>query len=119
MKAWQWILLNTITVLLTGWMMYRYCEFVKEPLLARAESQSHLMKITSIQKYRLRDSVVVLKRELESEYYRGIYDACMQQVYGDWRFCHQIIRKVKSDDWYKKPSLRWPEPGKSVPLEGG
>lgn len=52
----------------------------------------------------------------EEQYYRGVFDICVQQTYEMYRkydsdFCLGKLRKIKEADWYGKPSVeewQWP-----------
>lgn len=45
----------------------------------------------------------------EAEYYRGIYDICIQQTH-KVDFCLAAVRKVTGAKWYEKPSKGWAWP---------
>ncbi len=45
----------------------------------------------------------------KSEYYRGVYDVCVQQT-RKTDFCLKTVRKVNAAEWYEKPSSGWEWP---------
>ena len=45
----------------------------------------------------------------EGEYYRGIYDFCLQQM-RTVKPCHKIVQTVTDARWYEKPSTGWTWP---------
>jgi hypothetical protein len=47
--------------------------------------------------------------QAEAEYYRGIYDVCIQQV-REIEMCHEIVHTVTDAGWYEKPSSGWEWP---------
>jgi len=53
---------------------------------------------------------VGLEQEAEAEYYRGLYDGCMQtfkKSVGAPEICGQVIQSTYKSDWYGKASLEW------------
>jgi hypothetical protein len=48
----------------------------------------------------------------EAEYYRGVYDTCLQGL-RQVKPCLNVVRRAKEADWYGKPSSgwRWPVEG--------
>jgi len=45
----------------------------------------------------------------EAEYYRGVYDLCVQQV-GRNDVCLKFVKKMIEAEWYDKPSSGWDWP---------
>ena len=44
-----------------------------------------------------------------AEYYRGVYDVCIQQT-KKTDFCRDTVLRVTDADWYEKPSVGWEWP---------
>jgi hypothetical protein len=45
----------------------------------------------------------------EAQYYRGVYDVCVQQT-RQFSFCLKMAQKVNGSKWYEKPSSGWEWP---------
>ena len=47
--------------------------------------------------------------DAQAEYYRGVYDICIQQTRRS-EFCLKTVRRLTQSDWYEKPSpgFEWP-----------
>ena len=45
----------------------------------------------------------------EGEYYRGVYDICIQQI-RKVKTCQKIVKSVTEAHWYDKPSTGWEWP---------
>ena len=98
--------LVTANVLDSRWAAYVQQTTVPKPRL----------EIATKTMYRLRNSNIVLRRgsetieaDKEEQYYRGVYDVCIQQM-RDVSFCKDIVRKVIVGSWYARPSLDWQWP---------
>lgn len=48
-------------------------------------------------------------KDAKAEYYRGVYDICLQQTH-KIDFCLDTVQKMTNDDWYEKPSSGWEWP---------
>ena len=67
--------------------------------------------------------------DVEAEYYRGLYDACVHQIKKGGRvddvvkFCNTSVGNIKKSGWYDKESPGYnlnPEPTSvPLPLQGG
>lgn len=44
-----------------------------------------------------------------AEYYRGVYDVCIQQT-KKTDFCRNTVLRVTDAEWYEKPSVGWEWP---------
>lgn len=47
--------------------------------------------------------------QIKAEYYRGVYDVCVQQTKKP-EFCLTTVKKVTDSGWYEKPSTGWQWP---------
>jgi hypothetical protein len=47
--------------------------------------------------------------QIKAEYYRGVYDVCVQQTKKP-EFCLSTVKKVTDSGWYEKPSTGWQWP---------
>lgn len=56
----------------------------------------------------------------QAEYYRGLYDVCVQAT-GDLQGCLGWVTKAYKSKWYEQPSAgwEWPLPGMAFPGQTG